>query len=180
MLLEFELTFSKPSRTRTTFSPTRSEGRSTTRSSVPGRASSRPPRTRSSRTRRLATSSRSSAVSSRRPALEGRLRAQLARVLRAPRQAGSSLRARAAARRSCRRRRRAGQTRTASLAMSLRNCELGMGRKRADNSLEPEVANVHHRWRWVGGAAGAALGYIIGNIPGAVAGGEYEAWRRIR
>lgn len=37
--------------------------------------------------------------------------------------------------------------------------------------LEPEVANVHRRWTWVGGAAGAALGYIVANIPGAVAGG---------
>ncbi|EJT49330.1 hypothetical protein A1Q1_01532 [Trichosporon asahii var. asahii CBS 2479] len=43
--------------------------------------------------------------------------------------------------------------------------------------LEPEVANVHHRWRWVGGAAGAALGYIIGNIPGAVAGVHFYGVR---
>ncbi|KAL1413017.1 hypothetical protein Q8F55_000766 [Vanrija albida] len=37
--------------------------------------------------------------------------------------------------------------------------------------LEPEVAHVHKTWSWVGGAAGAALGYIVANIPGAVAGG---------
>ncbi|KLT46181.1 hypothetical protein CC85DRAFT_306296 [Cutaneotrichosporon oleaginosum] len=36
--------------------------------------------------------------------------------------------------------------------------------------LEPEVANVHRRWSFVGGAAGAAMGYIVANIPGAVAG----------
>ncbi|GMK57537.1 hypothetical protein CspeluHIS016_0403710 [Cutaneotrichosporon spelunceum] len=36
--------------------------------------------------------------------------------------------------------------------------------------LEPEVAKVHRRWSYVGGAAGAAMGYIVANIPGAVAG----------
>lgn len=48
------------------------------------------------------------------------------------------------------------------------------GKTNADIRLEPEVANVHKRWTWVGGAAGAALGYIVANIPGAVAGGESE------
>jgi hypothetical protein len=37
--------------------------------------------------------------------------------------------------------------------------------------LAPEVANVRPFWSYVGGAAGGAIGYIVGNIPGAAAGG---------
>lgn len=40
------------------------------------------------------------------------------------------------------------------------------------HSLEPEVAHVHKTWTYVGGAAGAALGFIVANAAGAVAGGE--------
>ena len=38
--------------------------------------------------------------------------------------------------------------------------------------LAPEVAHVRPWWSWVGGASGAALGYIVANVPGAIAGGE--------
>lgn len=33
------------------------------------------------------------------------------------------------------------------------------------------MANVRPFWSYVGGAAGGAIGYIVGNIPGAAAGG---------
>lgn len=41
-----------------------------------------------------------------------------------------------------------------------------------DLRLAPEVAHVRPWYSWVGGAGGAALGYIVANVPGAVAGGE--------
>lgn len=34
--------------------------------------------------------------------------------------------------------------------------------------LRPEVERVVPIWRWVGAASGAALGFIAGNLPGAV------------
>ncbi|WVO16845.1 hypothetical protein L204_104531 [Cryptococcus depauperatus] len=37
--------------------------------------------------------------------------------------------------------------------------------------LAPEVAHVRPWWSWVGGASGAVIGYIVFNVPGAVAGG---------
>lgn len=37
--------------------------------------------------------------------------------------------------------------------------------------LAPEVAHVRPWWSYLGGASGATLGYIVANIPGAVAGG---------
>ncbi|WVF70237.1 hypothetical protein IAT40_005026 [Kwoniella sp. CBS 6097] len=40
-----------------------------------------------------------------------------------------------------------------------------------EEMLTPEVARVRPWWSWVGGASGAALGYIVFNVPGAVAGG---------
>lgn len=40
--------------------------------------------------------------------------------------------------------------------------------------LAPEVANVRPFWSYVGGAAGGVIGYIVGNAPGAVAGGEFR------
>ncbi|WVW82562.1 hypothetical protein I302_104573 [Kwoniella bestiolae CBS 10118] len=40
-----------------------------------------------------------------------------------------------------------------------------------EEMLAPEVAHVRPWWSWVGGASGAALGYIVANVPGAVAGG---------
>jgi len=40
-----------------------------------------------------------------------------------------------------------------------------------EEMLAPEVAHVRPWWSWVGAAAGGALGYIIANVPGAVAGG---------
>ncbi|WVQ97663.1 hypothetical protein IAU59_004777 [Kwoniella sp. CBS 9459] len=40
-----------------------------------------------------------------------------------------------------------------------------------EEMLTPEVAKVRPWWSWVGGASGAALGYIVFNVPGAVAGG---------
>ncbi|KAK8866149.1 hypothetical protein IAR55_001300 [Kwoniella newhampshirensis] len=40
-----------------------------------------------------------------------------------------------------------------------------------EEMLAPEVAHVRPWWSWVGGASGAAIGYIVANIPGAVAGG---------
>ncbi|RSH87959.1 uncharacterized protein EHS24_000482 [Apiotrichum porosum] len=39
-----------------------------------------------------------------------------------------------------------------------------------EDLLEPEVAHVHKTWTYVGGAAGAALGFIVANAAGAVAG----------
>jgi uncharacterized membrane protein YdcZ (DUF606 family) len=41
--------------------------------------------------------------------------------------------------------------------------------------LAPEVAHVRPWWSWMGGASGAALGYIVANVPGAVAGGQLMA-----
>ncbi|OCF42122.1 hypothetical protein I317_04093 [Kwoniella heveanensis CBS 569] len=41
-----------------------------------------------------------------------------------------------------------------------------------EEMLTPEVARVRPWWSWVGGASGAALGYIVFNVPGAVAGGK--------
>lgn len=38
--------------------------------------------------------------------------------------------------------------------------------------LAPEVAHVRPWWSYMGGASGAVMGYIVANIPGAVAGGE--------
>ncbi|WRT64381.1 uncharacterized protein IL334_001313 [Kwoniella shivajii] len=40
-----------------------------------------------------------------------------------------------------------------------------------EEMLAPEVAHVRPWWSWVGGASGAAIGYIVANVPGAVAGG---------
>ncbi|ORY23349.1 DnaJ domain-containing protein [Naematelia encephala] len=40
-----------------------------------------------------------------------------------------------------------------------------------EEMLAPEVQHVRPFWAWVGGGAGGALGYIVANIPGAVAGG---------
>ncbi|WVR06088.1 hypothetical protein IAU60_003116 [Kwoniella sp. DSM 27419] len=40
-----------------------------------------------------------------------------------------------------------------------------------EEMLAPEVAHVRPWWSWLGGASGAAIGYIVFNIPGAVAGG---------
>ncbi|WVQ82480.1 hypothetical protein IAT38_004609 [Cryptococcus sp. DSM 104549] len=37
--------------------------------------------------------------------------------------------------------------------------------------LAPEVERVKPWWSWVGGASGMAMGYIVANIPGAIAGG---------
>ena len=78
--------------------------------------------------------------------------------------------------------------RMACLGMCLRTCTssprgipLSLLRTRADptdgrtdgrpHRLAPEVNNVWPFWSYVGGAAGGALGYIVGNIPGAAAGG---------
>jgi uncharacterized membrane protein YdcZ (DUF606 family) len=41
-----------------------------------------------------------------------------------------------------------------------------------DDRLAPEVAHVRPWYSWLGGAGGAAIGYIVANVPGAVAGGE--------
>lgn len=40
-----------------------------------------------------------------------------------------------------------------------------------EEMLAPEVAHVRPWWSWLGGAAGGALGYIVANVPGAIAGG---------
>ncbi|WVQ77116.1 hypothetical protein IAR50_006799 [Cryptococcus sp. DSM 104548] len=40
-----------------------------------------------------------------------------------------------------------------------------------EEMLAPEVSHVRPWWSWVGGASGAGLGYIVANVPGAVAGG---------
>ncbi|OWT35990.1 hypothetical protein J008_06329 [Cryptococcus neoformans] len=40
-----------------------------------------------------------------------------------------------------------------------------------EEMLAPEVSHVRPWWSWVGGTSGAALGYIVANVPGAVAGG---------
>ena len=45
----------------------------------------------------------------------------------------------------------------------------------ADFRLAPEVAHVRPWYSWLGGAGGAALGYIVANVPGAVAGGEFPS-----
>ncbi|KIR27874.1 hypothetical protein I307_02794 [Cryptococcus deuterogattii 99/473] len=39
-----------------------------------------------------------------------------------------------------------------------------------EEMLAPEVPHVRPWWSWVGGTSGAALGYIVANVPGAVAG----------
>ena len=40
-----------------------------------------------------------------------------------------------------------------------------------EEMLAPEVQRVRPWWSWIGGASGAAIGYIVANVPGAVAGG---------
>ncbi|KAI9638201.1 DnaJ domain-containing protein [Dioszegia hungarica] len=40
-----------------------------------------------------------------------------------------------------------------------------------EEMLAPEVAHVRPWWSWLGGGAGATIGYIVANVPGAVAGG---------
>ncbi|ORX37350.1 DnaJ domain-containing protein [Kockovaella imperatae] len=40
-----------------------------------------------------------------------------------------------------------------------------------EEMLAPEVANVRPWWGYLGGASGAVMGYIVANVPGAIAGG---------
>ncbi|KAL7419276.1 hypothetical protein Q5752_006113 [Cryptotrichosporon argae] len=40
-----------------------------------------------------------------------------------------------------------------------------------EDLLAPEVQHVRPWWSWMGGASGAVIGYIVANVPGAVAGG---------
>ncbi|RXK39752.1 hypothetical protein M231_02945 [Tremella mesenterica] len=40
-----------------------------------------------------------------------------------------------------------------------------------EEMLAPEVAHVRPWWSWAGGAAGSVMGYIVANVPGAIAGG---------
>lgn len=61
---------------------------------------------------------------------------------------------------------------TAFSAMSSKRCEWNdHANWSLTTRLAPEVAHVRPWWSWMGGASGAALGYIVANIPGAVAGG---------
>jgi hypothetical protein len=69
------------------------------------------------------------------------------------------------------------QMRMGSLAMCSRRCQWAFlvrciyadGKHR----LAPEVAHVRPWYSWLGGASGAAIGYIVANVPGAVAGGQF-------
>lgn len=65
------------------------------------------------------------------------------------------------------------RTRMGCLAMCLRRCEWESSAvgECSLSRLAPEVAHVRPWWSWAGGAAGATIGYIVANVPGAVAGG---------
>lgn len=71
-----------------------------------------------------------------------------------------------------------GRMRTTCLVMCSRRCR-SEGRSRgmrtdeaATHRLAPEVANRRPFWSYTAGAAGAVLGYVVANVPGALAGGE--------
>jgi hypothetical protein len=66
---------------------------------------------------------------------------------------------------------------TVSSGTCSRKCEIATLVPFSPFRLAPEVAHVRPWWSYLGGGAGAVLGYVVANVPGAVAGGTWFGWQ---